>query len=142
MKWLSIDFGERRLGLAVGSEETGMAFPRPWIDTKVTPDWMAALGKLIQDERPKSLLIGLPLRTDGKPSEKAQKVALFAEDVKKHFGLPVTFRDEAFTSVEAKQRTSHLSTKRKIKDKGLIDSAAACLLLQEHLDALAQNRMS
>jgi putative Holliday junction resolvase len=136
MKWLAIDFGERRLGLAIGSEETSMAFPRPWIDTREQPDVIQALRVMIQDERPQSILLGLPLRTDGKPSEKATKVLEFAQELQQHFKLPIVYRDEAFTSVEAKQRTSHLSTKRKQKDKGLIDSAAACLLLQEHLDCL------
>lgn len=132
---MAIDFGERRLGIAVGSTETGMAFPRPWIDTQIQKDIHAGLGQLIREEKPQALLLGMPLRTDGKPSEKAEAVQKFAEELQV-FQLPIHFRDEAFTSVVAKERTKHLKTKTKKQEKGRIDSAAACLLLQEHLDGL------
>lgn len=136
MKWMAIDFGERRLGIAVGSTETGMAFPRPWIDTLVEKDLMDALNRLIREEKPLALLLGMPLRTDGKPSEKAEAVLKFAQSLEV-LKLPIHFRDEAFTSVVAKEKTKHLKTKTKKQEKGRIDSAAACLLLQEHLDSLA-----
>lgn len=136
MKWLAIDFGERRLGIAVGSTETGMAFPRPWIDTLVEKDIFAALRQFVKDEKPVALLLGMPHRTDGKPSEKALAVQKFAKELEAQIPLPISFRDEAFTSVVAKEKTKHLKTKTKKQEKGRIDSAAACLLLQEHLDEI------
>jgi putative Holliday junction resolvase len=135
MKLLAIDFGERRIGIAVGHAETKMAFPRPWIDTQ-TQNTFAEIQKIIKEERIQSIVVGYPLRTDGKESEKAKSVDEFIFELQTHVTLPIHRQDESFSSVVAKEKTAHYSTKKKKTEKGRIDSAAAAIFLQDYLETL------
>jgi putative Holliday junction resolvase len=132
-KWLSIDFGERRIGFAIALKETGLAFPRPFLDTKVDDKVIPHILAFCKDERITNILVGMPYRTDGKPG-KDIVVKKFIQELAESTILPISTWNEAFSSVTAKEKTSHYSTKKKQKQKGNIDSAAAAVVLQEFLD--------
>lgn len=139
-RWLCIDFGERRIGLAVGNSLTGLAFPRPHIDTREQGDPIGAIVRLARAEGVQALLIGWPLHPDGNPSEKTVAVAAFSKKLKEQIALPLYRHDEAYSTVIAKERTSHFSTKRKKERKGDLDSAAAAVILQEFLELPHERR--
>lgn len=135
MKILAIDFGERRIGIAMGHSETKMAFPRDFIDTQRQNQWKE-LQMIIEDERPKLIVVGYPERTDGKSGEKVKVVDQFIQELESRFKMSIHRQNEAFSSVEAKSKTQHYTTKKKKQEKGRIDSAAAAVFLQEYLDSL------
>lgn len=139
-RWLCIDYGRRRIGLAVGSDETTLAFPRPPIDTHNTDDPIAAILGAARVEKADALLIGWPLHPDGNPSPQTEAVQLFARSLMAHTSLPLYKHNEAYSTVIAKEKTAHFSLKRKKKNKGDLDSAAATVILQEFLELSATDR--
>jgi len=134
-RWLCIDFGERRIGLAAGSDETGLAFPRPAIDAKNVKDPVAAIAALAAEEGARGLVLGLPLHPDGKPSEKTAAVKRFAARIRAASPLPLFLQDETWSTVEAKEKTAHYGLKRKRTEKSAIDSAAAAVILQRFFES-------
>lgn len=132
--YMGIDYGRRRVGIAIGDSETRIAFPRETIDVERTPV-MDRLAALIKENRITALVLGLPRKFGPGPSRETEVLA-FREELQQRFDLPISLHDESFSSARALERTSHLSTKRKKTDKGLVDRAAAAIVLQEFLDTL------
>jgi putative Holliday junction resolvase len=134
-KYLAIDFGERRVGLAVADSEFGIPFPRPAIDCKAQDLWQE-LQRVVQVERPTDLVLGLPEHPQGHANGKDGTVRRFAEDLRGHFPqLPVHLQNEAFSTQDALAATNHFSKKQKRdkSNKGKIDSAAAAIILKRFL---------
>ncbi len=125
---IGIDHGERRIGLAVGDEETGMAFPRPAV--RAGRRALAAIRELATEEGTNRIVVGLPLNMDG--SEGAQAAAARAFGARLGaLGLDVTFIDERLTSWDAAERIAQHGARQPAPDA--IDSAAAALILEEYL---------
>lgn len=133
MKYLGIDFGERRVGLAVGDSELRFAFPKETIDTQQQDLWLR-LENLIIVEKIDNFVVGMPFHPDGRENGKNKVVEVFIEELKERFpNIPIFTQDESYSSVQALQQTSYMSRKKK-KDKGIVDRAAAAIILQNWLD--------
>jgi putative holliday junction resolvase len=78
-------------------------------------------------------VLGYPYNMDGTVGFKAKEVDAFAARLKAEFGLPVHLVDETLTSAEA-ETTIAKKNRRAVRDSGLVDSRAACLILQDWLD--------
>lgn len=132
MRCLGIDYGTKRVGLAHG-DEIGVATPLPALtDANEAARW-AKLGELIKQRRITDLVLGYPYNMDGSVGFKAKEVDAFAARLKTAFGLPVHLVDETLTSAEAESSIAK-KDRRGVRDSGLIDSRAACLILQDFLD--------
>lgn len=145
---LGLDFGERRIGVALSDSGKLMANGLMTIDCKVTADPMKVLAEIIREERVEAIVVGYPVRTDGKvlPGGKTEAVDAFIAALETRFNLPVHREDESFTSQLAaeslRQRSGRPNRKRKRgrrgggfqADKAAIDRVAACYILQDHLD--------
>ena len=132
MRCLGIDYGTKRIGLAQG-DEVGVATPLPaLIETDAPGRWLK-LGELIKQRRITDLVLGYPYNMDGSVGFKAKEVDAFAAQLKEQFGLPVHLVDETLTSYAA-ESTIAKKARREVRDSGLIDSRAACLILQDFLD--------
>jgi putative Holliday junction resolvase len=132
MHCLGIDYGTRRVGLAQG-DEIGVATPLPaLVDADEGVRWQK-LGELIRQRRVTDLVLGYPYNMDGSVGFKAKEVDAFAAKLKAAFGLPVHLVDETLTSSEAESSIAK-KDRRGVRDSGLIDSRAACLILQDYLD--------
>jgi putative Holliday junction resolvase len=116
---LAFDFGLKRIGVAVGEAELGTAHPLAVIPAP----GFAAIGKLVQEWRPSTLVVGLPVAERGEHALE-RRVRRFARQLQGRFGLPVATVDERYTSVEAEQRL------RGVKRKA-VDSVAAQLILEQ-----------
>lgn len=133
MKYLGIDFGERRVGLSIGDSEFRFAFPKETIDQNKVSLW-DTLQKIVEFEKVDAFVVGMPYHPSGRDDGKSNEVAVFVEALKQNFkGFPVYIQDESYSSVQALEKTSHLSRKKK-KDKGIVDRAAASIILQNWLD--------
>jgi putative Holliday junction resolvase len=132
MHCLGIDYGTKRVGLAHG-DEIGVATPLPaLVDAEEAARWQK-LGEIIRQRRITELVIGYPYNMDGSVGFKAKEVDAFAEKLAAQFGLPVHRVDETLTSSEAESSIPK-KDRRGVRDSGLIDSRAACLILQDYLD--------
>jgi len=132
MRCLGVDHGSRRIGLAYG-DDLGVATPLPAI---VTPDpakqW-AAIEAVMRARGITDVVVGHPLNMDGSSGPKAREVEGFARRVQDAFGVPVHLVDERLTSYEA-ESTIAPSRRRALRGRGLVDSRAAAIILQDFLD--------
>ena len=132
MRCLGIDYGTKRVGLAHG-DDVGVATPLPaLIDADESARW-EKLGEVIAQRRITDLVLGYPYNMDGSAGFKAKEVDVFAAKLKARFGLPVHLVDETLTSAEAESSIAK-KDRRGVRGSGLVDSRAACLILQDFLD--------
>jgi putative Holliday junction resolvase len=132
MRCLGIDYGTKRVGLAQG-DEIGVATPLPALTDAADAARWRKLGELVRRRRITDLVLGYPYNMDGTVGFKAKEVDAFAARLRVEFGLPVHLVDETLTSAEA-EATIARKNRRGVRDSGLIDSRAACLILQDWLD--------
>ena len=100
IRFLGIDHGSRRIGLAYG-DDIGVATPLPAIATEDVSRQWTGLGAILKERRITEVVIGHPINMDGSSGPKAQEVEKFARRIGSEFGLPVHLVDERLTSYEA-----------------------------------------
>jgi putative pre-16S rRNA nuclease len=132
MRFLGIDHGSRRIGLAYG-DDIGVATPLPAILSEDPSKQWAGLAAVLKDRRITEIVLGHPLNMDGSAGPKAAEVEAFAGRMRLEFGLPVHLVDEGLTSYEA-ESTIPPSKRRSVRASGLVDSRAATIILQDYLD--------
>jgi len=129
---IGLDHGSRRIGVAVGSDETGQAFPRPALLRRSLARDLEQIAALAGTEGTARVVVGLPRNTDGSEGPQAAAARAFGAQLTA-IGLEVDFVDERLTSWEAGDRLASAG-RRPDRRSGERDSAAACLILQEWLD--------
>jgi putative Holliday junction resolvase len=133
MKLAGVDYGRRRIGVAVTDGEGRLARSLRVIDRKKTPECVEELVRIIADENPSAIVFGLPLGPEDEDTEMSLEVREFASAVAERARLPIHFVDESFTSKRAGELMMHRKKKAR-RDKSLADRIAACLILQEYAD--------
>lgn len=132
MRFLGIDHGARRWGLAYG-DELGVATPLPaLVESDAERRWLS-LGDVVRRRRITDLVAGYPLNMDGSAGFKAKEAESFAEQLRSEFGLPVHLADERLTTCEAESATVK-GKRRGLRASGVIDSRAATIMLQDFLN--------
>ena len=130
---LALDFGEKRIGTAVGETELAQAHPLSVIRAQSNDERLAAIGRLIAEWQPTDLVVGLPTHADGTPHEMTQRCQRFAERLHQRFKLPVHLADERLTSLDAEARLRETGRNAR-SAKPLLDAVAAQLILQTWFD--------
>lgn len=131
-RFLGIDHGTRRVGLAYG-DDIGVATPLPALASNDAGKRWADLAAVLKERRITDVVLGLPLNMDGSSGPKAKEVEAFAQKVHAEFKLSVHLVDERLTSYEA-ESTIPPSKRRAVRKTGLIDSRAATIILQDFFD--------
>ena len=130
---LGLDYGRKRIGIAV-STPLGTVHPRPRLERTTLTDDLTALAALVEETGALAIVIGLPHHMDGKVSDMEREVREFAVALAAACDVPVYGSDERLTTEAAESALKH--TKAHWRDrKARRDSAAACIVLQDHLDA-------
>jgi putative Holliday junction resolvase len=131
---LGFDFGEKRIGIAVGQRITGTATPLTTLSSKDKPDWNS-IEALIKEWQPDTLVVGMPFNMDGSRSEIAEKIDRFCRQLEGRYHLPVAQIDERLSSAEAehKLKLQRQQGRRKKIDKLEIDRLAAAIQLESWL---------
>ena len=131
---LAVDYGTVRIGLAVSDPEHRIASPLTTYERRGREGDERYFRKLIEDEEVGRIVVGLPVHTDGSESQKSAEARKFGAWLAGVTGLPVTYYDERFTTVEAEGflLAAGLTNKRR---KARRDRVAAQILLQSYLDA-------
>ena len=133
---IGIDHGLRRIGIAAGDTETGMAFDRGVVRMRSRSAAIAELAALASAEGADRFVLGLPLHADGTEGEQAARARDFGLALAQASNLPVSLVDERLTSWEAGEELA-AAGRRPSRRSGELDAAAARLILQQYLDDLA-----
>lgn len=133
---LAFDFGEKRIGVAVGETLLKVAHPLTTIESETNDARFNYIANIIQEWRPNLLIVGLPTHMDGGEHLMTSLAKKFAQRLEGRFNLPVMMVDERLSSVNATQNLNAAGVKG-IKQQALIDAAAAQTILQSHLDGLS-----
>ena len=132
---LAIDYGEKRLGLAISDPNQIISKPLKTIILSDSQYIYNELEKIISDYEIQKLIIGLPLGMDGKKTQQTRKVEAFKEDLQNKISIPVILFDERLSSVSAKKSLISQGIKTG-HNKSKIDQTAAAIFLQHFLDTL------
>ncbi len=132
---IGLDHGSRRIGVAVGSEETGQAFARPALQRGNLAADLEQIAALARTEETNRVVLGLPRNMDGSEGVQAAEARAFGEQLGA-IGLEVVYVDERLTSWQADEALA-AEGRRPTRASGERDSAAARIILQEYLDVRA-----
>lgn len=137
MRFLGVDYGSKRVGLAISDENGKFAFPHSIVnnDTKLFDE----IGKIINSENIEAIVVGESTSLSGEANKINQAIEVFTEELKKQFSLEVYKQKEFLTSVEArrdfnKPNTSMAHSRKKTNNNEKVDAKAAALILQRYLD--------
>lgn len=138
MDYLGIDYGSKCIGLAWGSDDLKVVVPLKALRVYSTAQVIEDLHRVILEKGCDAFVIGLPIHADGTEGQRVKEVKYFAERLKQHFNLKIYFQDERFSTQAActLAGTDSLSLRRAKtqKGKGVIDSTAAAVILEEWME--------
>ena len=129
MRYLGIDYGKKRIGLALSDEEGKIAFPHRTIEQKNSQTSITEIRSVIGKQHVSFVVVGLPLDLDGKETSLSAAARKFAERLGSAGDVRLLFENEIFTTRMAKQTTAK---------KESIDAIAAAIILQSYLDKKIQ----
>ncbi|MCK6462114.1 MAG: Holliday junction resolvase RuvX [Planctomycetes bacterium] len=130
---LGLDYGRKRIGIAV-STPLGTVHPRERLERGTIEEDLAALRALVEETGASAIVIGLPHHMDGKTSDMEREVRAFAAALGAACARPVFGGDERLTT-EAAESALRQTSKGWRDRKARRDSAAACIVLQDYIDA-------
>ncbi|MCF7845948.1 MAG: Holliday junction resolvase RuvX [Candidatus Peribacteraceae bacterium] len=131
MKLLALDFGEKRIGIAVGDSKIGVAAARDFLVND--GDALTNLVELVEQENIEKILFGLPLGFR-EETEQTHQARTFAESLDAKVAVPLEFIDERFTTKLAEKNLQNANLNSR-EQKNLVDSESARIILQEYLDS-------
>ncbi|MFA0741591.1 MAG: hypothetical protein DFNUSKGM_001702 [Candidatus Fervidibacter sacchari] len=131
---LAVDYGEKRIGLAISDELGITASPLMTLTRRSDEETVRQIAQLASKLRVTQIVVGLPRRTDAQEGEMERKVKAFAEKLRQKVSVPVVLFDERFTTRIAEQVLLEADLSRR-KRKQVRDRLAAVILLQSFLEA-------
>jgi putative Holliday junction resolvase len=129
---LGFDYGERRIGVAVGQTITGTAAPLKTLLNRGTESDWHIIARIIDEWRPDAIIVGIPKTEDNSQHILENSILHFCHVLVSTFGLPVYTVDESYSSIEAYQRLKNQRSARcrRRLTKGDIDKLSAAILLE------------
>ncbi|MGN0150160.1 MAG: Holliday junction resolvase RuvX [Clostridia bacterium] len=135
MRILGIDYGDSRVGIAVSDELGFMAQGVGTIKNKGMANLINELSQIIAQYNPGKIVVGLPKNMDGSIGFRGEATYKFTEELKKIYDKEIIYWDERLTTVGAERFLNETNTRGK-KRKNVIDTVAACLILEGYLNSL------
>jgi len=131
MRYLAIDYGDKRTGLAICDHAETIASPLAVIEGQ--KDLIKKIAEVVRTENVEAIVLGLPFNMDDSQGFQAKLVLQFADRLKKLLDMPIHFQDERLSSFDAEQRLASAELTRKKKKKRL-DAIAAAQILEAFLE--------
>lgn len=130
-KLLGIDYGSKRVGIAISDDSGRIAFPKTILnnDKKLFEN----LEKIIQEEKVSAMVLGESLNYKGEKNEIMEKIEKFKLEIEERFNLPVYFEQEFMTSMQVRNEKKSIMKERNNKTIR-IDDSSATIILQSYLD--------
>lgn len=132
---LAFDFGEQRIGVAMGEHLLKNASPLTTIDAESNDIRFSMISVMVSEWQPTLLIVGLPLNLDGEENNMSQLCRKFARRLNGRFNIPVLLIDERFSSTEASVQLKDQGILGRAQ-KPMIDQMAASLILRSYFDQL------
>ena len=130
---LGIDFGTRRIGLALSDPTGTLASPLPFLENTGAREVVSRLKELVENKGIETVVVGLPRNMDGTYGPSADKVRSFVAQIQPHISAKILTQDERLTTSQASRDLAQIGLSQKdLRQK--IDSASATLILQQFLD--------
>jgi putative Holliday junction resolvase len=139
MRILGIDYGSKRLGLAMCDELGLTAQALTTITRKNRERDLKEIETVIKQYNVEKIIVGYPLRLDGTEGIQCEKVNRFVDILESRFSLPIVKWDETLSTKEAEQILIEANINRK-KRKDVVDKIAAAIILQDYLDYVDRTR--
>ena len=135
MKILGIDYGEKRIGLALSDISNMVARSLKVLNRETNRNWLGEIKTIVDENEIKQIVIGLPKNMNGSIGKKGEEVLAFVKVLEKRVKVPIVTWDERLTTVAAEKvlRQAELSRKKR---KGILDKLSACIILQNYLDSI------
>jgi putative Holliday junction resolvase len=133
---LAFDFGEKRIGVAVGNSLTRTANPLTTLHAESNRERLAAVANLVAEWQPARFVVGQPQHRDGAPHAVAHLAKKFGNRLTENFRLPVAYIDETLTSAAASNALKAMNI-RGTRQQEALDATAACIILQRYFDSAA-----
>lgn len=134
MRLLGIDYGIKRIGIALSDPDATMAHPLDTLQVKPDGSHIGAIQEIIRTYQVKKIIVGLPYNMDGTLGPAGEAVLSWGEKLGKALGIQVDFWDERLTTSEAHDFLIHLKVKGK-KRKGIVDKIAASIILKDYMES-------
>jgi len=135
MRYIAIDFGLKRIGVAICDQSETIVSPLGQVQNDKSKQ-QAAIKKLLEiiaENNPQAIVMGLPINMDGSEGRQAELTRQFTQELSRQTQLPIHFQDERLSSAAADEILAEVGlTNKKRKQKR--DMLAACNILQEFLD--------
>lgn len=135
MRILGIDYGDSRVGVAVSDAMGWMAQGVRTVQNKSSKYLLEELAKILDEYKPEKAVIGLPKNMDGTVGFRGEATYKFAEKFKEIYRGEVIFWDERLSTVSATRVMNETNTRGKDRKK-VLDTVAACFILQSYLDSV------
>ena len=140
MRIVGIDYGDARVGVSVSDPLGITAQGVATVANRVYEKMLDSLVKIINEHSAQKIVVGLPKNMDGTVGERGEVTGAFVCDLKERVGgIPVELWDERLTTVQAAGILNVTNTRGKDR-KNVIDTVAACIILQSYLDSLKENK--
>ncbi|GAB4295293.1 MAG: Holliday junction resolvase RuvX [Ignavibacteriaceae bacterium] len=134
-RFLAIDYGIKRIGLALTDPMLSIAFPYKTIQNDSY--CLDKIADIIKEKSVTKIVLGYPSSEEIRESGFHKEVLKFAEELKEFFNLEIILWDETYTSSIAKARIlESVTSRKKRRDKSLLDQQSAAIILQEYIDSL------
>jgi len=127
---IGIDFGTKKLGIAMSNPGLTFALPLLVLDSDISK-----IRPILDRYKPSGIVLGMPINMDGTSGAQVVLIEKFAKKILDSFGLPILLQDERLTSRAASNSLKILGLKRKDRDK-IDDQVAACMLLESAMSAM------
>jgi putative Holliday junction resolvase len=147
-RFMGIDYGTKRIGVAISDENGTLAFPKEIVLNDLNT--FKKIGDIIKKEKVEEIVVGESVDFSGKLNALSGRIEVFILELKEKFKLPVHKQKEFLTSVEARrygnlgEQARNLNTQAHSKVKqiksGRVDAKAAALILQRYLDKINKQK--
>ena len=134
LRMLAVDYGSKRIGVAVSDPLGITAQPIPYIRNLKREQVLSDLKKIIEERSVGIVIVGLPRSLDGTLGPKAAQCRKLARQIEEECGVSVSLFDESFTTRDAEEILVRDLNLSRAKRKEVIDSMAACLILKYYMN--------
>lgn len=134
MKYIGIDYGKARIGLAKSDPLGVLATPIGTIHEKNFRIQLDKVCEIIENEKADKLIFGLPKNMDGTEGESAELIREFSEKASNRTGVPYELVDERLSTVSAHKILNDVNMSGSKKRKEVVDTVSAVIILQSYLD--------
>lgn len=122
---LGIDYGTKRIGIAIADLETRLAVPVGTVTVSSRDQALQEIEALVHERRVEEIIVGIPISMDGRRTEQTRLTEKFIEKLRKTVTIPIHVQDERLTTALASQGGT---------DRATLDERSAVLILQSYLD--------